>query len=529
MPYNVEETGQLSRKAEVVVPRDEYQKNVETELRKLSGRVKVRGFRKGKIPMGVLKQRYGDAVQRDVVDALVNRYVDEILQKEEDVLFVSRPEVTKFDEDGVGLEFRVEFEIRPPIDPIGYLGVSVEKPRVEVESDAIDKELESLRKQFATLEPIPLRQTIKEGDVVTFDFAAVSDDPELAEFKGEDAQLTIGEGTAMPGIEDALIGAKFDATVRTKITPDENFPIESAQGKEIELDITIKSVKQRVLPELDDDFARDTGEAETLLELRQKIRESLAHNKEHEAGHLAEGNLIERLLDQNDFEIPPLFLRQQIDNNIRRQLNQLAQQGINPDELGLDLDKIREDLREETEEQIKAEFLLMAIAEKEKLEVGEQDLQNFFMHQAMHSGVTPEQLVRWYRQDRSRMQQAAGSALLEKTVNYLLEEADIKEVDWPTPEEQEKKAEERKAKKAAAPKKEKPAKEKKEKKAKEAKAEAAPAKEEAPKATAADATEAFEAMTVDELKELCRANDLKVGGKKSELVERLVEAGVNPV
>ncbi len=542
MPYNVEETGSLSRKAQVVVPHDEYQKDVDSALRKLSGRVKIRGFRKGKIPMGVLRKRYGDSVQRDVIDGLVNRYVNEILKDEDGVLFVAQPEVTKFNEDGVGLEFNVDFEVKPAIDPVGYLGIKVEKPRVDVAAADIDAELENMRKQFSTLEPIELRTTIKEDDVVTFDFAAVSDDPELADFKGTDAQVQVGTGNATPGIEDALLGAKFDSTVKATITPGDDYAIDNLRGRDIEVELTIKSVKQRSLPELDDDFARDTGEAETLLELRQKVREALEHQKEHNAGHFAENDLVERLLEQNEFDVPEKFLRQQIDNNIRRQLQQLQQQGMDPNSLNLNFDQIREDLRDETEGQIRAEFILLAIAEKEGLEVQQDDLQHFFAHQAMHSGVSPEQLVRWYRQDQNRMQQAVASALLEKTVNFLLEKADIDEIEWPTDEELEAKQAERDAKKAAkkpAKKKEtkkaaKKAEPKEEKKAAAKEEEAAPKKEKASKpkkeakaAKGADRAD-YEAKTVDELKDLLRDADLKVSGKKSELIDRLIEAGVQP-
>lgn len=518
MPYNVEATGSLTRSVQVTVPRDEYEKNVDKQLKKLSGRVKIRGFRKGKIPLPVMRKHYGDSVQRDVLDGLVNRYLDEILKEEENVLYVAQPEVTKFGEEEVGVEFKVQFELRPKIDPIGYKGIEVEKPRIEVDSKDIDEQLEALRKQFSTLEPIELRETIKEGDIVTFDFTALDDDPALADFEGTDAEVTIGEKNTLPGIEEALTGAKFGTTLRADVTPGDQFQVEELRGRTFAIEITIKSVKQRVLPELDDDLARDTGEAETLLELRQKIREGLAHQKEHSASHFAEANLIERLIAQNDFELPPLFVNQQIDNGLRRQLQQFTQQGFELDQLGLDLSSLRETLRDETEEQLRAEFLLLAIAEKEKLEVGDADLDSYFSHQAMHSKVSPEQMKRWYRQDNSRMQQAAGGALLEKTVNYLLEEATIKEIDWPTEEEQEEKAAALEGKKAA----------------KNAKKEAAPKKKaaasEEPAAAAASGDEAssFDAMTVDDLKDLLRANDLKVGGKKTDLIERLVEAGVSP-
>jgi len=305
--------------------------------------------------------------------------------------------------------------------------------------------------------------------------------------------------------------------------------------------MTVKSVKKRVLPELDDDFAADTGEAETLLELRQKLKEGLESQAEHQAGHFAENELVEQLLDMHDFDLPEAFVNRQIDNKIRQQLQQLQQQGMNPQDLDLDFESLRDGLREETEDQLRTEFVLIAIAEKEGLQVDDQDLQNYIAHQAMHSQVSPQQLAQWYQQDRNRLQQAAGSALLEKTVGFLLEKADIQEIEWPEEEEHEAKSQARREKRAARSKKaDKPKKQaktpKKEAKKEEPKAKkaggtpATKAKTDQPAAApnGAEAKEAFSAKTVDELKDYLRDNDLKVSGKKADLIDRLVEAGVTP-
>ena len=526
MPYDVEKTGSLTHTASVSIPNDEYQQDVDKALRKLAGRVKIRGFRKGKVPMHVLRQKYAESVQQDVIKDLVNRYVDKIVSEATNVLFIDQPKVTKFQENGVGLAFEVAFEVRLEVDPIGYLGLTVERPKIEVDTAAIDAELERLREQFSSLEPIPMRTTIKKGDVVTFDFNAVDrEDPSLSDFEGTDAQITIGEANALPGMEEAMIGAAFNATVTAKVAPGDNYQVEALRGKTFDVELRVKSVKQRVLPTLDDEFAADTGEAQTLLELRTKVRQQLAHQQEHSAGHFAENDMMERLLSQNDFELPPLFVRQQIDNKINQQLRQLTDKKIDLTTLNLDVASIREELRGETEDQLRAEFLLLAIAEKERLQVADEDMNDFFKHQAMHMNATPEQIKRFYQQDRNRWQQAAGSALLEKTVNFLLEKADIKEIEWPSEEEIQKRAEDRKAKAAkAAEKVTSKAKAKAEKKPKPAKKAASAAADE----PAVDAEAQFNEMKVAELKDLLKANDLAQTGKKAELVERLIEAGVQP-
>ena len=223
----------------------------------------------------------------------------------------------------------------------------------------------------------------------------------------------------------------------TTIQLPEDFPIAELADQDVQLEIKIKSVKKRVLPEVDDEFAADTGKGQTLIELRANIREEIVQGLAHQAQHLAEDSLVERLLEQNPVELPPLFVLEQIDNRIAQQFQQMTGQQIDPRMIAGNesFDGMREDLRENTETQLKSEFLLMAIAEKEGIQVNDADLTAFFEHQSMHMEVDAKTLERFYRQDQSRLQQAAGSALLEKTLGILLAEAKIVDVEWPEDEE----------------------------------------------------------------------------------------------
>ena len=511
MPYTLEETGAHARTAHVDIPKEDIDARVDRELRKLAGRVKIRGFRKGKVPMSVMRKRYADSVVQDVINELVNGAINDIVSEVEDVLYVDQPQVREGSSPETGVSFDVTVEVRPDIDPIGYLGLAVERPRVEVSTEDIDSELEQMRKHFSSLEPIPMRTTIKEGDVVTMDVEPADADSDFEELRADDLQWTVEQGTtALDGLVEALIGKGFTDEFTTKVTIADNFPIEERRGEQVDINVTVKSVKHRVLPDLDDEFAADTGEAETLLELRQKVRQALEAQQEHAAGHLAENDLLERLVGANDFDLPERFVTQQIDNRIRGQLQRMAQQGMQMPQ-NLDVESLRSQLREETEEQLRAEFLLIAIAQKENVQVEEDDLKSYFGHLAMHSNSTPEQVARHYLSDNNRRQQAMGGALIEKTVRFLLDKADIKEVDWPEEDAHDHEPQAKPAKK-----------ESKAKKGKQAKA--------TPKAEASSGGSAddFKALKVDELKELLKANDLPVSGKKADLIDRLVEAGVSP-
>lgn len=433
MPHELEETGPLTRTATVTIPNEEFESRINDALRELQGNVDVSGFRQGKVPFSVLRQRYGDRVIPDVVQSLIRENISEIAQDFEDrLLHVGQTDVTNFPDDDDPLEFEVDFELKPDLDPVGYLGMTVERPEPEVSDEEVDEQLEELREEFATLEPIELRNEIREGDMVTFDFEAVGDDEALEDFAAQDVETEVGAQQILPPIERGLEGAELNSTVTVEIEDDDNLPLPDFDGDDLSVEIDIKSVKQKNLPRLDDEFAKDTGQAETLLDLRSQIREDIRDDKQHRANHLATENLVDKLVEQNDFPIPPKFLEEQVDDEIERRTEMFEQQGLDPADIGADTEEFREETREELEESLKEEFLLTAIADEEGLEVEEEDIDNFLEHQAQHDQrFSAEQLKQFMQQNEEQWQNVQYQALLEKTKTYLLDEAETEPAPWP--------------------------------------------------------------------------------------------------
>lgn len=432
MPYTLEETGTLERTANVVVSGEDFRTSYNKALKQLSKRVRISGFRKGKVPMSVMKRQYGGSVLNDVIQELVDEHVNQMLQKEENVIYLGQPNIESLPSEEEGMNFTVTFELRPTVDPVGYMGVEVGKPEVSIEDAAIDERIEQLRTEHATLEPIKRRKTIREGDTVTLDFKAVGDEPELEPLQGTDMDVTIGEGKALPGIEEALLKKKFDAEVTTTITIEDNFPIEELRGKDVELNLVVKSVKVQTLPKVDDEFALDTGMGKTVDEMRENIREELAEDLNARAEQIARDNLIQVILDDNDFELPPQFLVQQTRQAIQAQLEQLMQQGIDYRQLGLNPDDMIDNMKGDQAMQLKREFLLMAIADTEKVDVSEEELKAAVASRAKDFNVDSDTYMRFLSSDRDRMMQFAAGVRLEKTMNILMAEASFVPAEWPT-------------------------------------------------------------------------------------------------
>ena len=438
MAFDIEETGELTRTANVTVPKEDFEKQINNQLRELRKDVNIDGFRKGNVPMDVMRQRYGQEVTREVVEQLVNDKVNELIQEVGNVLHIDQPQITGVPGDGNDeLTFEVYMELRPEVDPVGYLGLEVDKPTVEVDDEALEQELEALRRQHADRNPVALRQTISAGDFVTLDFEALSDHPELEDMAGDDVEIEVGSGQALPGIDSALDGADLDATLETDIELGDNFPVEELRGEEIPIRLNVKKVETESLPQLNDEFAAKTGQGDTLLELRSNLRERIAEQRDGQARQEAIKDLLGKLKEQNEFNLPPKFVDQQVEKSAERQLQMFQQQGINPADLGLSVDDLKDDMRDQVVEQIKDEFLLMEIAQKEKVEVQEEDLRAHFQQQAQQMGVPLQQFMGFVQQQPDVARQAQAQVLLEKVKDHLLAEATINEVEWPTPEVEE--------------------------------------------------------------------------------------------
>lgn len=438
MPYELTTSeDNLSHVVTVTVAAEDFLKDYKRALRQLSKRVRLDGFRRGQIPLSVMQHNYGESVRGEVVEELVNKNIEQILSESpRPVLFLGQPELVSMPTAKRALTFKVELEMIPAVEPVGYMGAEVERPVVRVEDEEVEAALEELREGFVTLEPIEDREVIADGDHVELDFRALSDEPEVQALQGEDVSIVMGAGQALPGIEEALVGAAFDATLTTTVELEEGFPIPELRGREVELELVVKSVKKRVLPELDDEFAKDTEQAETILELRNVLRQQLVEQRGEEAKRIAQDRLIKSLLDQNSFELPPRFLDQQVREEFQNQLRNIQSQRIDPALLSLGPDRMVEAIREDKVRQIKVEFLLRAIAEEEGVKAEEGDFKEYVAEQAQLMGVGAPELERYLRSDADRMGQAQMTIVLNKTLEVLYGEATIKDGEWPSEDEE---------------------------------------------------------------------------------------------
>src|SRR4030095_404910 len=275
MKIDVDELSPVQRKVHVELPAATVPDKFSRAYRNLGQRVRVKGFRSGKIPRTVLQGLYGDEVKGEVRAHLVEESLGEVI-KERGLEIVSRPEVeaNELSESGA-FSFSAIFEVKPEIDAKNYFGIAVEKVRLSVSETQVDEALRRLQEGHARLEPVEGRESVQKGDFVTLDFDGTIAGKPFSGGKGENYFLEVGSGRALPQFEDAVVGLKVGEPQNVPVNYPENYPNKDIAGKNVAFSLVSREIKQKILPALDDDFAKDDGECGSLEELKAKVRTRL--------------------------------------------------------------------------------------------------------------------------------------------------------------------------------------------------------------------------------------------------------------
>ena len=381
---------------------------LETAYRQIAQQVNIPGFRKGKVPAKLLEQRFGrgvvlqealqDAVPRAITEALDEHGV-EALGTPNVVIDQDLSEVG----DSDSIAFVAEVDVRPEIDLPDYRGMAVQVADAEVAEDDVEAQLTELRGRFAKVTPV--ERAVADGDVVVVDVKGTADDDEVEEYSGAGMSFEVGAGNMIAGFDDAVRGAAEGDVVEFAHVPTEG----DYADREITLSVTVKGVRERELPEADDDFALMASEFDTIDELRDDLRLRLQRSKLVDQGIEARDKLAEALLDDLEIPVPEQLLAQLVDQHFSDGHGDEAH---------------REEFVAETEQTLRSQFLLDAIAEAEGVEVAQDDISSWIMQQAPRYGMSPDQFVQALLQ-ADQLTAAIGDVRRAKALSVVLEAAEI--------------------------------------------------------------------------------------------------------
>lgn len=412
----------------VEVPFEELKASLDAAYKKINQQVTVKGFRSGKIPARVIDQRFGrGAVLEEAVnDALPKFYTEAV--NEADLNPLGQPEVDITElKDGELLAFTAEVDVRPTLEIPDYSGIEVTVDPVEVTDEDVEKSVEQLRDRFATTSPV--ERAAAEGDIVTVDLEAKVDGEVLEDGVASDVDYTIGSGQLLDGIDEAVKGLEAGASA----TFTSQLKGGSAEGKDAEIKVDVKSVKARELPELDDDFAQLASEFDTLDELKADSRKRLERMKKFDQATQAQEKVLDELIKLVEVPMPEKLLEDEV--NTRKHNLEHHQLG----QIGMDLDKYLEmqgksaeefeaELKEQAEKGIKTQFILDEIVNKEKVSVGQDELTEHLVRRAQSSGMSPDQFAQAVV-EQGQVPMLVGEVARGKALATVVEAATVKDTN----------------------------------------------------------------------------------------------------
>ncbi|RHV48013.1 trigger factor [Lachnospiraceae bacterium OM04-12BH] len=377
MSVQVEKLEKNMAKLTIEVAPEELEKAIEGAYQKNKSKISVPGFRKGKVPRQMIERMYGKEVfYEDAVNALIpEAYEKAVDECEEEIVSSPKIEVEQV-EAGKPFIFTAEVALKPEVKLGKYKGVKVEKADTEVTDEEVDKEIDKERESNARNIDVTDR-AVKDGDIVTLDFEGFVDGTAFEGGKGENYPLTIGSGTFIPGFEEQLVGAEIGKETEVNVTFPEDYQAEDLKGKAAVFKCTVKEIKEKELPTLDDEFASEVSEFETLAEYKADIRGRLEERKAKAAREAKEAAVIEEIIKDSDMEIPEAMIETQQRQMIDEFAQRIQMQGLTLEQYfqftGASYDQMIEQVKPQAEKRIQSRLVLEAVAAAEKIEATEED------------------------------------------------------------------------------------------------------------------------------------------------------------
>ncbi len=421
MNTTVEKLSSNQVKIHFTVPAETFDKGVGAAYNKIKGRVNIPGFRRGHAPRKVIEMHYGEQVfYDDAFDAIFPDLYKEAI-KEHSVDPVDRPSID-IEEIGVGkeLKFTCEVYVRPEVTLGEYKGLDVQKQAIDVADQDVDAELERARERVARFIDVTDRP-VKLDDQVDIDYAGFDGEDQFEGGTAEGHKLVIGSGNFIPGFEDGLIGASVGDELDVNVTFPEQYHAENLAGKPVVFKVKVNSIQEKELPALDDEFAKDVSDCDTLSAYRQQIKDRLVKEAEDKADAAFENEVIEEAVENATVEIPSAMVEDQVTSMLRDMEMRMMMQGLNMQDFlkytGQTVEQMRETYKGEAEERVKTQLVLEAIRKAEGIEATDEDADEEMKRYADQSKKSLEEFKKTLQE--GDLDYFKSAAAVKKTIDLL--------------------------------------------------------------------------------------------------------------
>jgi len=418
----------LTREYAIVIAADDIENRVLAKLEELKTQVQLPGFRPGKVPTKLLRQRYGQAVLDEVIqDAVVETSSQAMTDNEIQPAMQPKMDIGEF-EDGKDLEYTMAVEVMPEIEPMDFKSLELERLVVPAGDEEVDKALGNIANEIVRSEPIKRARKSRKDDIVVIDFVGSVDGEDFEGGTAEDYQLTLGAGRFIPGFEDQLIGAKPNDHVTVNVTFPEEYPAENLKGKEAVFEVDVKEIQVRVETPVDDELAKSLG-LESLDQLRDSTREQIENDYGVASRNLLKRTLFDKLSDAHDFEIPPGMLESET-QSIWEQF-EAARRENEVDEA--DKEKSDDELRAEYEviarRRVSLGLLLAEVGQKNNIEVTAEEVNRALLQEVRRYPGQERQIMEFYQQNEQAMASLRAPLFEDKVTDFIIEIANISDTE----------------------------------------------------------------------------------------------------
>jgi trigger factor len=402
---------QAVRELRVEVDAERVRRATERAYRDLARKVRVRGFRPGKAPRSVLERLYGAVLAEDLERSLVAETLPEAMESA-GLLPVSEPSIeASAPEEGKPFHYTARLEVKPEIELPDLRGLAARRPQVEVSDEEVATQLEKLRQQNASLVEEPEDAQVARGHVVTVNFEGQLEGRPFEGGSGREAKLEIGSDRSLPEFEEQLVGANAGVQREIRVRYPEDYPKPELAGRVVDFSVQVVSVQRREIPQLDDEFAKDVGDFESLEALRQRVRQDLLAAHEREARAVLRRTLLDALLERVTLEVPPGVVERRLRRRLEAARQELGDELPQP-ALHSQLTRWQEEWRPLAEREIREEWVLEAVARQQGLSVNDQEVDRRLTELAEQQGISPARLRKAY----------AGAGVLDALRDRMLEE-----------------------------------------------------------------------------------------------------------
>jgi trigger factor len=418
----------LTREFKVALPAKDIEEKISFRLQELAKTIKMPGFRPGKVPVAVLRKKYGPSVMGEVLERAVNDSSQQALA-EKGLRPAMQPEIEVISfEDGKDLEYTISIEVLPEITPTDFSKIKLERLVPNTNKAEIETVLENLAKANGDTKAISGDRKSKDGDVLLIDFLGRVDDVEFAGGKAEGYELTLGSGSFIPGFEDQLTGAKAGDKVDVKVTFPENYGAAELSGKEAVFEVTVHELKETTPAAIDDELAKKVG-MDSLDALKKSIQEEQEREFKTMARMMLKRELLDKLAEAHDFEVPGKLLEREFDSiwsQYEEQRKTAAASGqADPETDEKSDDEQKQDFRTIAERRVRLGLLMSEVGRLNNIEISQEDLNRQLMTEAKNHPGREQEVIEYFKNNPQAMEQLSAPIYEEKVVDFIVEKAAV--------------------------------------------------------------------------------------------------------